>query len=523
MSKVGVIPETIVSLSQVATGFASIEAAFQNTLSLDGSTPNALNADLDINNNDIINVNTLHASNIVVNGQTLTLPSDVTNNEPYVIVIAGQSNAAGSNSDGPNPASSSVRTWDALLGTWGDSDRTKAPWTYSTPDGNSGNNNIALARAHRIVEDTGRTVYVIMDFVGGTSIDQWVASGTASTRYAALKVKVEAAIRTLGVSTVDEIIWAQGEEDYTDSYATHLGNLVLLRNQFRSEEWVDYQTPIYMTGPSNLHDRYQWTNAIQYLCSKVDNACVYVPSNGLRTVYDSIGAGTPTPGAGDYTHFLGESLWELGYYRVALAGPSESHPALFYGRGIGPATPEEPTVLTTFSSMVSYDSWTATNTPTGPAATGSISWGFLCNADGNYSFALGYENATDNSSNYTMAGGRETTSTSTGDYSIGWGYQISLANTYTGAFGRGHTTADSGQLACGLFSEYVTAQANPVMFQVGGGTSTSVRRTRFGVRSDGVLEAKYLPAYADDTAAGSGGLTQGMIYRTTTGELRIKL
>jgi len=32
-----------------------------------------------------------------------------------------------------------------------------------------------------------------------------------------------------------------------------------------------------------------------------------------------------------------------------------------------------------------------------------------------------------------------------------------------------------------------------------------------------------LPTYADDTAAGVGGLTIGMIYQTATGELRIKL
>lgn len=32
-----------------------------------------------------------------------------------------------------------------------------------------------------------------------------------------------------------------------------------------------------------------------------------------------------------------------------------------------------------------------------------------------------------------------------------------------------------------------------------------------------------LPAYADDTAAGAGGLTQGKFYRTATGALMVKL
>jgi hypothetical protein len=32
-----------------------------------------------------------------------------------------------------------------------------------------------------------------------------------------------------------------------------------------------------------------------------------------------------------------------------------------------------------------------------------------------------------------------------------------------------------------------------------------------------------LPVYANDAAAGSGGLTGGELYRTTTGEVRVKL
>ena len=32
-----------------------------------------------------------------------------------------------------------------------------------------------------------------------------------------------------------------------------------------------------------------------------------------------------------------------------------------------------------------------------------------------------------------------------------------------------------------------------------------------------------LPTYADDTAAGAGGLTNGAFYKTSTGEVRVKL
>lgn len=47
----------------INNNFDSLRNAFDNTLSLDGSTPNAMGADLDMNGNDIIN-----ASGLYING-----------------------------------------------------------------------------------------------------------------------------------------------------------------------------------------------------------------------------------------------------------------------------------------------------------------------------------------------------------------------------------------------------------------------------------------------------------------------
>ena len=414
---------------------------------------------------------------------------------PYVIVISGQSNAAGANNGGPNPASSHVHTWDAVLGTWGGSDYTAAPWTYSNPDGNSGNNNYALARAHYIYDRTGREVYIIFDAVGGTSIDEWVASGTASTRYAALKTKVEAALATSelsGKATIDEIIWAQGEEDYLDDFSTHLSNFSTLVDQWRAESWVNDETPIYVMAPSDLHDRYMPQEALRHYCSRKDNRCVWVPSNGLKTEYSETGAG-------DYTHFYGESLWEAGYYRIADARPDEVPSRLFFGRGTGFATPEDPTVLTTFSSIVSKDSWTSSAPPNGPSATGSISWGYLCNADGNYSYAFGYECTTDNVANYGAVIGRSNTADANADYFFGAGYQNTLSAAYTVALGRGHTVADTYGAAVGAFSKYTTAQTDPVRFQVGIGTTSTSAKNGLTVRESGIVEIS-VPTGGNDPA-----------------------
>ena len=51
------------STTTLNNNFEELRDGFDNTLSLDGSTPNAMQADLDLNNNDLVNVRTL-----IING-----------------------------------------------------------------------------------------------------------------------------------------------------------------------------------------------------------------------------------------------------------------------------------------------------------------------------------------------------------------------------------------------------------------------------------------------------------------------
>ncbi len=51
--------------------FEQLEFAFMNTLSLDGSTPNAMQADLDMNGQDVINVGTVNAQDFRINGDSI--------------------------------------------------------------------------------------------------------------------------------------------------------------------------------------------------------------------------------------------------------------------------------------------------------------------------------------------------------------------------------------------------------------------------------------------------------------------
>ncbi len=56
------------SNTQLNTNFTAIQSAFDNTLSLDGSTPNAMGANLDLNGNDILNVNSATLDSLYVGG-----------------------------------------------------------------------------------------------------------------------------------------------------------------------------------------------------------------------------------------------------------------------------------------------------------------------------------------------------------------------------------------------------------------------------------------------------------------------
>jgi hypothetical protein len=98
----------------------------------------------------------------------------------------------------------------------------------------------------------------------------------------------------------------------------------------------------------------------------------------------------------------------------------------------------------------------------------------------------------------------DTNITGAGDYSGVVGFDHVLASRYALIAGRGHTVADSGGAAIGQFSTYTTAQTDPVAFQIGIGTTNSIRANAFAVRASGVTEHKTLTV-ATLPAAGTIG------------------
>lgn len=63
------------AIAAINANSALIEAALENTLSRDGTTPNTMNADLDMNDNDLLNVGMVDATSLLVGGFTFTASS----------------------------------------------------------------------------------------------------------------------------------------------------------------------------------------------------------------------------------------------------------------------------------------------------------------------------------------------------------------------------------------------------------------------------------------------------------------
>lgn len=60
------------AINTINNNFDAVEAAIENTFSRDGTSPNELNTDLDLNGNDIINVESIDTQHLSINGEELT-------------------------------------------------------------------------------------------------------------------------------------------------------------------------------------------------------------------------------------------------------------------------------------------------------------------------------------------------------------------------------------------------------------------------------------------------------------------
>ena len=68
MTKKPTVASGYQSTTMLNANLNAINNALDNTLSLDGSTPNNMTADIDLNSNDLLNVGTTHTTNLYLDG-----------------------------------------------------------------------------------------------------------------------------------------------------------------------------------------------------------------------------------------------------------------------------------------------------------------------------------------------------------------------------------------------------------------------------------------------------------------------
>ena len=66
------------------TNFENLQDGFDNTLSLDGSTPNSMGADFDVNGNNILNAGQIATDSLLINGVAVTASGDVSFETTYL-------------------------------------------------------------------------------------------------------------------------------------------------------------------------------------------------------------------------------------------------------------------------------------------------------------------------------------------------------------------------------------------------------------------------------------------------------
>lgn len=84
------------AIATLNSNFAAIEDALENTLSRDGTTPNTLEADLDMNGNDILNVGNINADSVTIDGSEITSAGFAKGDAATITVGTVTTGAAGS-------------------------------------------------------------------------------------------------------------------------------------------------------------------------------------------------------------------------------------------------------------------------------------------------------------------------------------------------------------------------------------------------------------------------------------------
>lgn len=182
------------------------------------------------------------ANPIVIGTSAITFGVVARGPLPIVILCEGQSNPTHEHAYASfvPPPNLFVWNWDGTAGTVGTA--------FAAPP--SGFIRVAVraaaevARAHPL-----QNVYLVTSAIGSLSISQWMAGASAPDMFANAVANVEAAIALVGVTTINYVIWYQGESP-TDTPWTYPADFGTVRARYQAKSWYPRNTRVAIVGIS---------------------------------------------------------------------------------------------------------------------------------------------------------------------------------------------------------------------------------------------------------------------------------
>lgn len=191
------------AIATINANFAAIETAMENTLSRDGTTPNTLTADLDVNSQDILNVNNIDAVTVTISGNPITTAGFAKGDAATVTVGTVTTGAAGSNAIVTNSGTTSAAVLNFTIprGNTGASGAGTGDMLAANNLSDLANKPTAFSNIKQVASDTATGVVEL-------ATNAEVQTGTDTTRVitpAGLTAK-EASVAEWRANTADRIL-----------------------------------------------------------------------------------------------------------------------------------------------------------------------------------------------------------------------------------------------------------------------------------------------------------------------------
>lgn len=222
---------------------------------------------------------------------------------PYVLLGTGQSNMDGADTGGDLTTNANVLAWDHGASAWVTADPQLAPFPVNA------NNNMLFHAGKEIQARTGAKVYLILVSLSGAAIERWESGDATPTMWTEITDTVPTALAAIGQTTVDVVLWHQGEANATDREFVYRDKLIGVKDQMVAEDWWDDGKTFMLCGELADHDDNTSrgkTFAIKQ-AALIDEDIAVVSSQGVTT--DSAAR----------VHFDGAGLVEMGQRMGAAA------------------------------------------------------------------------------------------------------------------------------------------------------------------------------------------------------------